>query len=198
LLKSEGSPEVRQNLRFQGQYFDEETGLHYNRFRYYDPDTGRFVGQDPIGLEGGENAYQYASNPISWIDTLGLKRCLPCNLSCEELYKRIMQSAVGLKGVGGQGFRSLLERITHLLEDKANLFTRANKKEDARALKGKGGSLDGMGSWEGHVEQANEIKSNLNEDIENYDNRPCAKEYKRLPSNARSVLRMKIPTRPGN
>ncbi|SDT88688.1 RHS repeat-associated core domain-containing protein [Halopseudomonas salegens] len=61
-----------QNLRFQGQYHDEETGLHYNRFRYYDPDCGRFASQDPIGLAGGVNTYQYAPNPISWIDPLGL------------------------------------------------------------------------------------------------------------------------------
>jgi RHS repeat-associated protein len=52
-----------QPLRFQGQYFDAETGLHYNRFRYYDPDVGRFVSQDPIGLLGGDNLYQYAANP---------------------------------------------------------------------------------------------------------------------------------------
>ncbi len=61
-----------QPLRFQGQYFDAETGLHYNRFRYYDPDVGRFVSQDPIGLLGGENLYQYAENPSTWIDPLGL------------------------------------------------------------------------------------------------------------------------------
>ncbi|WP_337579370.1 RHS repeat-associated core domain-containing protein, partial [Pseudomonas savastanoi] len=41
--------EVEQNLRFQGQYFDVETGLHYNTFRYYDPEIGRFITQDPIG-----------------------------------------------------------------------------------------------------------------------------------------------------
>ena len=61
-----------QPLRFQGQYFDPETGLHYNRFRYYDPDIGRFISQDPIGLAGGNNLYQYAANPVSWIDPLGL------------------------------------------------------------------------------------------------------------------------------
>ncbi len=61
-----------QPLRFQGQYFDTETGLHYNRFRYYDPDVGRFVTQDPIGLLGGDNLYQYADNPIRWADWLGL------------------------------------------------------------------------------------------------------------------------------
>jgi RHS repeat-associated protein len=61
-----------QNLRFQGQYLDRETGLHFNTFRFYDPDVGRFTTPDPIGLEGGLNIYQYAQNPISWIDPWGL------------------------------------------------------------------------------------------------------------------------------
>ncbi|MDP4537656.1 RHS repeat-associated core domain-containing protein [Alkalimonas collagenimarina] len=59
-------------IRFQGQYFDQESGLHYNHFRYYDPTTGRFISQDPIGLLGGINHYQYAPNHINWIDPLGL------------------------------------------------------------------------------------------------------------------------------
>ncbi|NWC93003.1 RHS repeat protein [Pseudomonas sp. IPO3778] len=63
--------EVEQNLRFQGQYFDAETGLHYNTFRYYDPEVGRFITQDPIGLLGGGNLYRYTLNPINWIDPLG-------------------------------------------------------------------------------------------------------------------------------
>jgi RHS repeat-associated protein len=60
-----------QNLRFQGQYLDRETGLHYNTFRFYDPDVGRFINQDPIGLQGGVNLYQYAANPLVWIDPWG-------------------------------------------------------------------------------------------------------------------------------
>ncbi|MCL7423477.1 MAG: polymorphic toxin type 47 domain-containing protein, partial [Methylobacter sp.] len=60
-------------LRFQGQYFDAETGLHYNLNRYYDPQAGRFINQDPIGLAGGVNLFQYAVNPVNWIDPLGLK-----------------------------------------------------------------------------------------------------------------------------
>jgi RHS repeat-associated protein len=60
-------------LRFQGQYFDHETGLHYNRFRYYDPETGRFISKDPIKFEGGLNLFQYVPNPIDWIDPWGLK-----------------------------------------------------------------------------------------------------------------------------
>ncbi|MCR4456226.1 RHS repeat-associated core domain-containing protein [Pseudescherichia sp. L3] len=67
-----------QNLRMQGQYLDRETGLHYNLFRYYDPDCGRFTQQDPIGLAGGLNLYQYAPNPLGWADPWGLKaKCAP-------------------------------------------------------------------------------------------------------------------------
>ncbi|WP_068639417.1 RHS repeat-associated core domain-containing protein [Thauera butanivorans] len=73
-----------QNLRFQGQYYDEETGLHYNRFRYYDPDIGRFVSQDPIGLAGGVNTYQYAPNPVTWIDPLGLNKGCKCAAESNE------------------------------------------------------------------------------------------------------------------
>ncbi|MBD8708745.1 RHS domain-containing protein [Pseudomonas sp. CFBP 13711] len=69
--------EIEQNLRFQGQYFDGETGLHYNTFRYYDPAVGRFITQDPIGLLGGDNLYSYGLNPIGWIDALGLASSNP-------------------------------------------------------------------------------------------------------------------------
>ena len=71
-------------LRFQGQYFDAETGLHYNRFRYYDPQTGRFTTQDPISLAGGINLYQYAPNPVLWVDPLGLDKFLYRSMSMDE------------------------------------------------------------------------------------------------------------------
>ena len=61
------------HFRFPGQYYDQETGLHYNYFRYYDPNTGRYITEDPIGLIGGINLYRYAySNPIALSDVLGL------------------------------------------------------------------------------------------------------------------------------
>ena len=61
-------------LRFQGQYHDHETGLHYNRHRYYDPQVGRFISKDPICYAGGLNLYAYAPNPTGWVDPLGLAR----------------------------------------------------------------------------------------------------------------------------
>ncbi|MGP5159279.1 RHS repeat domain-containing protein [Pseudoalteromonas prydzensis] len=61
-----------QPIRFQGQYLDEESGLHYNRYRYYSPKQQRFINQDPIGLVGGINHYQYAPNPVNWVDPMGL------------------------------------------------------------------------------------------------------------------------------
>jgi RHS repeat-associated protein len=61
------------NLRFPGQYYDAETGLHYNYFRDYDPSLGRYVESDPIGLRGGLNTYAYVeNNPVNDIDPEGL------------------------------------------------------------------------------------------------------------------------------
>ncbi len=62
-------------IRFQGQYHDHETGLHYNRYRYYEPRVGRFVSQDPISYGGGLNLFAYAPNPVEWIDPFGLSMC---------------------------------------------------------------------------------------------------------------------------
>ncbi|WP_318393283.1 RHS repeat-associated core domain-containing protein, partial [Enterobacter sp.] len=61
-----------QLIRLPGQQYDAETGLYYNRHRYYDPAQGRYITQDPIGLEGGINAYAYPLNPVINIDPLGL------------------------------------------------------------------------------------------------------------------------------
>ena len=66
-------PNAHQPFRLQNQYFDQETGLHYNLFRYYAPEYGRFINQDPIGLAGGENLYNFAPNIFVWIDLFGLK-----------------------------------------------------------------------------------------------------------------------------
>jgi RHS repeat-associated protein len=62
-------------LRFPGQYFDPETGLHYNYFRHYDPETARYTTPDPLGLEPAPNSTTYVHNPHAWTDPLGLTPC---------------------------------------------------------------------------------------------------------------------------
>ncbi|AOE62443.1 RHS repeat-associated core domain-containing protein [Pseudomonas corrugata] len=70
-----GGEQLEQPLRFQGQYFDPESGLHYNRHRYYNPETGRYLTPDPSKLAGGLNGYRYTLNPTGWVDPLGLVDC---------------------------------------------------------------------------------------------------------------------------
>lgn len=60
-------------FRFQGQYEDQETGLYYNRYKYYDPSTGNYISQDPISIAGGLNVYAYVHDSNGWIDPLGLR-----------------------------------------------------------------------------------------------------------------------------
>ncbi|MBE0147995.1 hypothetical protein FOT80_01115 [Serratia fonticola] len=100
---------VPQALRFQGQYFDAESGLHYNRYRYYSPETARFITPDPIGLAGGLNQTQYVPNPTGWVDPLGL-----ASDPCKEL------SNPGYRTEIPHGFNSLEEYNTFkkvLLDD---------------------------------------------------------------------------------
>jgi RHS repeat-associated protein len=84
LLKATNPLEI--NLRFPGQYFDEESNLNYNYFRTYQPTQGRYTQPDPIGLEGGLNRYKYAeSNPLMFTDPLGLDHS---RLYCQKLLGR--------------------------------------------------------------------------------------------------------------
>ncbi|MBS9431041.1 RHS repeat-associated core domain-containing protein, partial [Photorhabdus akhurstii] len=69
------NPQLDPGLRFAGQLFDEESGLFYNRFRYYLPEAACYLSPDPLGLNGGPNPYAYVHNPANWIDPLGLAGC---------------------------------------------------------------------------------------------------------------------------
>ena len=64
--------DIDQSIRLPGQHHDKDTGLYYNRHRYYDPHIGSYVNQDPIDLRGGANLYRYANNSLSQIDSTGL------------------------------------------------------------------------------------------------------------------------------
>ncbi|POX37824.1 type IV secretion protein Rhs [Streptomyces sp. Ru73] len=90
-------------LRFPGQYFDPETGLHYNHHRYYDPATCHYVSPDPLGLQPGPNPVAYVNNPFAFIDPLGLSGC-PKDVAL---------------GIREHGLREFADRnnFTHYLDD---------------------------------------------------------------------------------
>ncbi|WP_371875254.1 RHS repeat-associated core domain-containing protein [Tenacibaculum sp. XPcli2-G] len=76
-------------FRYQGQYEDEETGLYYNRFRYYSPDTGTYISQDPIGLAGNNpNIYAYVHDSNTWVDPYGLDPLGTGGFSVYALYDK--------------------------------------------------------------------------------------------------------------
>lgn len=73
-LQEEYNPhDIDQPIRLPGQHHDRETGLYYNRYRYYDPRMGSYINQDPIGLRGGANKFSYPGDPIAGVDPLGLQ-----------------------------------------------------------------------------------------------------------------------------
>ncbi|HHH4900059.1 TPA: RHS repeat-associated core domain-containing protein, partial [Escherichia coli] len=73
--RGELDPEAAPGLLYAGQWQDTESGLCYNRFRYYEPETGMYLVSDPLGLQGGEQTYRYVPNPNEYIDSLGLVGC---------------------------------------------------------------------------------------------------------------------------
>jgi RHS repeat-associated protein len=91
---------ITSNLRYPGQYWDAETGLHYNFYRYYDPEIGRYISTDPIGFSGGINIYTYARrNPLMFINSDGFESHLAtCAAQCaaDQLGMTDLIAAVGL------------------------------------------------------------------------------------------------------
>ncbi|MEU3693510.1 putative T7SS-secreted protein [Streptomyces narbonensis] len=87
-------------LRFPGQYFDPESGLHYNHFRYYDPESARYLSQDPLGLSPAPNPSTYVHNPHTWGDPLGLAPC-PAD---EHLFRGTTDGYDASSGTVSSGF----------------------------------------------------------------------------------------------
>ncbi|RRD55660.1 RHS repeat-associated core domain-containing protein, partial [Comamonadaceae bacterium OH2545_COT-014] len=97
---------IEMNLRFPGQYYDEETGTHYNFHRDYKPNLGRYLQSDPIGLKAGVNLFAYVDlRPLIWMDSLGLKsqedaeesisdwvKKNACKKGCDWLYKKCRET----------------------------------------------------------------------------------------------------------
>ncbi|MEU0839543.1 DUF6531 domain-containing protein [Streptomyces sp. NPDC005962] len=90
-------------LRFPGQYFDPETGLHYNFHRYYDPASGRYITTDPLGLEPAPNPRGYVANPHREIDPLGLSPCI--NAPVDDLFSTATASTKGQLTAAGRALQ---------------------------------------------------------------------------------------------
>ena len=89
---------VTLNVRMPGQYEDVETGLYYNGYRYYSPETGRYLTADPIGLAGGLNSYAYVGNdPLRWIDSNGLRGRSPFG-TLTEIAKLLLENVLTENG----------------------------------------------------------------------------------------------------
>ena len=136
--------EVDNPLRFQGQYHDVETGLHYNLFRFYDPEAGSFVNQDPIGLAGGDNVYRYVPNPVNWVDPWGLSgKCGNEIKTIDSRSVRFSQDSVKPKFKDGSSIDELAQGLkdgsirpeqippVRLVEKDGQLFTLDNRRLEA-------------------------------------------------------------------
>lgn len=172
------SAEELQPIRFQGQSFDTETGLHYNRFRYYDPDLGMFISRDPIGLMGGDNVFAYAPNPTGFIDPLGLNA-----KGAVGVLDDIIKLALGISKTGARGktgctsctkdddeenscrvlvsnvkskLRVVKTRYYLLLIDEHNLYQNHRKTKNKHYQ---------HGSWDGHIFKFKESQTELGQSM---------------------------------
>ncbi|UTC66586.1 MULTISPECIES: RHS repeat-associated core domain-containing protein [unclassified Treponema] len=133
------------NFRYQGQYFDSEVDLCYNRYRYYDPSTGIYISQDPIGLAGGLNLYSYVHDSNFWVDIFGLYLHRPyirvsTRMAVEKEANIINNRFVDannpnklIKG-GKRRSYSIAEGKYHLGHKKGNEFWREKEKAEVEGL----------------------------------------------------------------
>ncbi len=117
-------------LRWPGQYFDEETGLHYNRFRYYDPEGGSYISADPLGMASGHTAYGYVSDPLNSFDPFGLNECGTELKKGEPLPDDAVVHRIG----GGDAANLALKPAEAKLTPPGISLLRAESAEEAAAL----------------------------------------------------------------
>ena len=113
-MNEENPHHLFQPYRLPGQQYDDESGLCYNRHRYYDPLQGRYITQDPIGLSGGLNTYSYPLNPINEIDPLGLKVIV---VASDPNEAKLLQEAYAQLNTTKRG-----QEITKPLEDSKDVY----------------------------------------------------------------------------
>jgi RHS repeat-associated protein len=134
-----------QNLRHQGQYLDRETGLHYNIFRYYDAELGRFTQHDPINLSGGINQYNFAPNSSLWIDPLGL--------SCTSSYSgKLSINASDMKPIarGTRAWHQAVQNLRLAVASGQKFQVKVRSSTDAKILLHE--SLGRMNRYKAHTQ----------------------------------------------
>ena len=141
------SEEHLQPIRFQGQSFDTETGLHYNRFRYFDPDMGMFTTRDPIGLLGGNNVFQYAPNPTGWIDPFGLS-CVdgsgrPISSPHYSVWQQFEIPVDVQPGSRSQHFRNANEQLYNVIQSNPSLANQLPSEVVSHVQPGSRGGFQG-------------------------------------------------------
>ena len=149
--EEKANPSIHQPFRLQNQYADEETGLHYNFFRYYDAHCGRFTQQDPIGLFGGSNFYMLAFNISCWLDPLGLKG--KSKRSCEEIEQDIDRLI-------NRDKRKCNNGGTHGLRHRFN-----------EQINGRNGP--GTQSWKTHEQEIKNQQKNLRDRLQEWNDSGC-------------------------
>lgn len=104
------------DLRYQGQLYDAESGLYYNRHRYYDPETGQYISSDPIGLGGGLRPQGYVHNPVEWVDPFGLEKKGPKKANPSKVVNDLKDFKGKDYHFGNETFKLDKRGMKHILE----------------------------------------------------------------------------------
>ncbi|PEH84266.1 AHH domain-containing protein [Burkholderia gladioli] len=180
-------------LRFPGQWADEESGLSYNLQRYYDPDSGRYLSVDPIGLAGGFNTQAYVADPLAWADPLGLVGC------STKLGKNMMEDMGLPRSTGWKGYQAhhvipkelynhpALERINYDIDSADNgIFLR--KTDDGVSTMSRH-----QGNHDGYTQS---VKDALDKIDLNQSNSEIAKQVADIQNVAKKGMQDGYPIRP--